>query len=298
MLGQPIKAACSPVKRMFEPAVRTGQVRKDWGLIAVELNLMHMDEPATSELHVGSHVLLGAIAGGSPSVEVDADGAAPWKGSRQRGAAGFYPSGRRMRSRWPAGTLTYLALFIEPEASNTLLGRNVGNLDWQTRTGAEDPFITATLERLAAALLCEDDPLATLTAETLATGLHLHLLSRFSDLRAGSTTGQESLGLVLDLIHAELPRSIPLAQMVVASGLPRGRFLAAFRESTGLSPHQYILRERLARARAILETTKRSVGEVAIEVGFANAGALSDLFRQRLGVSPQAWRRGRDRFQR
>lgn len=281
--------------RIFDRAARAGQRRAEWEHGTVELNTMQMVEPAQSELLVGSHVLLATIGGGGPKVDVLADGTAPWQGPKLRGAAGFFPAGRRVNSDWPAGSLTYVAMFIAPSAISELLGRNADGLAWQTRVCAEDPFISASALQLAAAL-CEDDPLAVLMAETVATTLHLHVAGRFSDLKSATPVGDAGLGRALDLIHAELPRSVTLAQMVAASGLPRGRFLIAFRARTGVSPHQYILRERLARARALLETTQRSVDEIAAEVGCANAGHLGQLFRRQLGISPQAWRRGRSRF--
>lgn len=281
--------------RVFARAIRAGHKRVEWKHGSVELNTMNMAEPAQSELLVGSHVLLGTIGGGAPKVEVAADGSAPWQGSKLSGAAGFFPEGRRVRSKWPAGSLTYVLQFIAPESTSELLDRNADNLDWQTRICAEDPFVSASMQRLALALCDDNDPLAALTVKTIASSLHLHAVGRFSGLKADFSAG-DGLDRVLDLIHSELPRSVTLAEMVTASELPRGRFLIAFRTKTGVSPHQYILRERLARARALLETTRRSVDEIAAEVGCASASHLGQLFQRQLGISPHAWRRGRDRL--
>ena len=255
---------------------------------------MRMAEPARSELLVGAHMLLGTVAGGARRVDVVAEGTAPWVGPKLTGAAGFFPSGRRMRSRWPAGSLTYVALSIAPAATSELLDRNAEFLTWQTRVCAEDAFISTAMQRLAATLCVAEDPLSALMAETIATALHLHVVSRFSNLQTPVPLCDAGLGKVLDLIHSRLPRSVTLAEMVAVSELPRGRFLMAFRACTGVSPHQYILRERLARARSLLETTRRSLDDIAAEVGCANAGHLGQLFRRHLGLSPHAWRRSRN----
>ena len=287
------------VRRIFEGARPVRKISASWAGLRAEINTMELQAPARSELCVPGHTLLGVIQGGVPSVTVKADGVPEWQGPKLIGAAGFFPAGRPMVSHWPAATeLTYLVMFVEPDVTRELLECRTGVL-WRTRPEAGDPFLSAGLAKLARVLSRDrTDPLTDLLAETLATTIHLHLAERFSDL-SGPEIGLADDGIerVLDLILDEMPRAVPLAQMVAVSGLPRGRFLIAFRRRTGTSPHQFILHERLARARAILETTKRSVGDVAVEVGFANAGALSDLFRQRLGISPQAWRRGRDRFQ-
>ncbi len=285
-----------PKRRMFDGARLLGRLTAAWPGLRAEVNTTAVAASARSELCVPGHTLLGTIRGGAQPVTVKADGAAEWRGAKRSGAAGFFPAGRPMVSLWPAAELTYLALFIEPRATDELLGRNTGAAAWRTRPEAGDPFLSAALARFAHALSrAETDPLAPLLAETLATAIHLHVAERFSDLRAPGS-GDDGVERVLDLILDELPRAVPLAHMVAVSGLPRGRFLLAFRQRTGVSPHQFILHERLARARALLETTQRPVGEVAEAVGCANAGHLAQLFRKHLDTTPRAWRHQRGRF--
>ena len=268
-------------------------MQRDLGGVQASICDVRTDAPHETDLLAGHHVLLGTLDGGAQRVEVDAEGAARWRGPKLPGAAGFFPGGRRMRSRWPATRLTYLKLAIEPGATDDLLDRNTSDTAWQVRLGAEDPFISAGIGRLAAALEAgSDDQLAVLTAETLATALHLHVVTRFSGLGAATylPRQQEGLGRVLDLIHAALPQAVSLAEMVAASGLPRARFLASFARRTGCSPHQYILRERMVQARHLLETTRVPVGQVAVVVGCANAGHLTRFFQKAYGNTPLAWR--------
>lgn len=225
-----------------------------------------------------------------------ADGAADWRGPKMPGAAGFFPAGRRMKSRWPETRLTYIKLAIQPRATEELLHLKVADTAWQTRPSADDAFISVTIGHHAAALAADPtDRLAALTAETLATSLHLHLASRFSSLKIIYGGAREGLGRVLDLIHASLPRTVSLGEMVEASSLPRARFLLAFARQTGFSPHRYILRERMARARLMLETTQIPVGEVALVVGCANAGHLTRLYQSHYGSTPLAWRQRHSR---
>ena len=286
----------SPSVRRFDGAAAGNPIGARWAFGAAELNTVRLDGEGRSDLLVGTHVLLCTIEGGSLDVRVEAEGAGCWQGPKRAGAAGFFPAGRRVRSRWPAASLTYLALFVEPQAIDEMLDRPAPGLDWQTRVDAGDPFIATASQRLAGALRESVDPLSSLLAETLATALHLHVAGRFSNAGRDVAPVDTGIGRVLDLIHAELPNALSLSQMIAASGLPRARFLASFRARTGVSPHQYILRERLARARLLLEKTTRSIGDVAAEVGCANAGHLAQLFRRHLGLSPRAWRHGRDRL--
>ena len=64
-----------------------------------------------------------------------------------------------------------------------------------------------------------------------------------------------------------------------------------FKESTGLSPGAWLTRERVERARELLESSSASIDEIAAACGFAEAGTLRHHFRRRLGVSPSLYRR-------
>ncbi|HVJ92560.1 MAG TPA: helix-turn-helix domain-containing protein, partial [Labilithrix sp.] len=64
-----------------------------------------------------------------------------------------------------------------------------------------------------------------------------------------------------------------------------------FREQTGTTPAQWVLRCRVYRAQQLLETTSHSVERVATEVGFGSTATFRDRFRRLVGKSPQAYRR-------
>jgi len=272
----------------FAPRFRS---RREWAGLTIDIGEVATDEPSQTGLDTNCHVLLGTLTGGARSMEVFADGTADWRGPKAPGSAGFFPGGRVMRSRWPAMSLTYLKLSIDPGATEALLHQSETGIDWHTRSSAEDAFISSTLSRLAAALDAgPGDRLASLTAETLATALHLHIAARFSDAGVAVDARNDALGRVLDLIHASLPQPVSLSEMVAASNLPRARFLASFARQTGHTPYQYILCERMARARHMLETTRVPVGEIASAVGCANAGHLTRLYRAQYDSTPLSWR--------
>src|SRR5690606_544127 len=63
-----------------------------------------------------------------------------------------------------------------------------------------------------------------------------------------------------------------------------------FRAETGTSPLQWLLLQRIGRARELLETTALSVGRVAEACGLGSADSLRQHFADRIGVSPAAYR--------
>ncbi|MFE9445410.1 GlxA family transcriptional regulator [Streptomyces sp. NPDC006602] len=68
-------------------------------------------------------------------------------------------------------------------------------------------------------------------------------------------------------------------------------FSRRFRDETGVTPRQWLIRRRLERARQLLETSSMTVDQIATEVGFATSASLRQLMNAELGVSPVAYRR-------
>jgi AraC family transcriptional regulator len=60
--------------------------------------------------------------------------------------------------------------------------------------------------------------------------------------------------------------------------------------STGLSPYQYVIQQRLAKAQELLKTTDQSIVEVAIKSGFANQSHLTTVFQKILSITPKKYR--------
>jgi transcriptional regulator GlxA family with amidase domain len=67
-------------------------------------------------------------------------------------------------------------------------------------------------------------------------------------------------------------------------------FARRFREETGTTPHAWITSQRVMRAEELLETTGRTIDQVAHDVGFANAATLRHHFTRVRGLSPQRYR--------
>lgn len=102
----------------------------------------------------------------------------------------------------------------------------------------------------------------------------------------------ERLGEVLDFIRAELHRDLPLAELAARAGMSLRTFQRRFEAMTGEAPGAFVLAERVARARDLLETAAEpGTEEIAARCGFGSAAALRHHFKRRVGVSPGAYRR-------
>ena len=96
------------------------------------------------------------------------------------------------------------------------------------------------------------------------------------------------------MISASLDGDISLADLAKECRMSTAHFARAFRQSVGLSPHQWLLRRRVDQAKGLLRDRSLSLSDVAISCGFADQSHFIRVFRRMTCVSPGAWRRNLD----
>ncbi|MET8987347.1 GlxA family transcriptional regulator [Nonomuraea wenchangensis] len=95
---------------------------------------------------------------------------------------------------------------------------------------------------------------------------------------------------VLSWIEDNLAAELTPAGMAARAGMSERTFGRRFREQTGTTPLQWLLRARVRRAQLLLETTDHGVERVAAQAGFGSATAFRERFKRVVGVTPQSYR--------
>ncbi|WP_197036096.1 helix-turn-helix domain-containing protein [Fischerella sp. PCC 9605] len=96
----------------------------------------------------------------------------------------------------------------------------------------------------------------------------------------------------IDYIQAHLAEDISLETIATEVGMSRYYFCRLFKQSTGMSPYQYLLKCRIERAKVLLLQGQQSITDIAIQVGFANQSQFGRHFKRFTGVTPkQFWQR-------
>ena len=98
---------------------------------------------------------------------------------------------------------------------------------------------------------------------------------------------------VTDRLLGDLKVDTGLLELAALCGLSRSHFARAFRQTTGLPPHRWLLMQRVRQAKALLQATTLPLAEIALECGFADQSHLTRVFSRWVGLSPGAWRRQR-----
>ena len=195
------------------------------------------------------------------------------------------------------GPARFLLLRLSPALLHSAaegLGLASGRLEIAPRLQLRDPRIEHVGWALKAELEAgvESDPLY---ADSLGLALAAHLLRRYAAPVPAPALGQalsrRQLGRVLELIEARLDQRLTLAELAAAAGLSPSHFKPLFKASTGLAPHQYVIRRRVERARVLLLDGRLPMAQVALDAGFAHQSHMARAMRRILGTTPGALRR-------
>lgn len=94
----------------------------------------------------------------------------------------------------------------------------------------------------------------------------------------------------LRYIHSAYHTELRIPELAKMENLSHSRYIALFREQTGLSPTAYLIGLRIRIACELLQTTDLSVGQIALTVGYSDAHFFSKLFKKYVGSSPKQYR--------
>jgi len=156
----------------------------------------------------------------------------------------------------------------------------------------------AALMRLIADEVRLGSPHGSLYATSLCLGLAAYLFSEKGE--SGSTGVRERGRLtasqksrVLDVVQQRLAEDIALDDLAAAVGVSRFHFLRLFKNSLGVTPHRFVMDQRLAAARKLLADSDQPLAAIAAHTGFSIQSHLCTAMRRRLGITPRQWRRSR-----
>ena len=170
---------------------------------------------------------------------------------------------------------------------------HIGDLRYEPGKGNEDPIMRALTSSLYPAL-DQPEQANRLFVDHVMLAVGFHVAQTYGGLKAVLTHGglapwQERRAK--EMIDAHLDGEILLDELAKQCGLSSSHFSRAFRQSTGTSPHRWLLHQRVERAKRLLRDRHSSLPEVALACGFADQSHLTRVFTKLSGVGPTAWRR-------
>ncbi len=100
----------------------------------------------------------------------------------------------------------------------------------------------------------------------------------------------ERLERACDLMNSHLGSPLNVTQISKAANFSPYYFIRLFRKTFDITPHQYLTRQRVERAKRLLAESDHSITDICFDVGFESLSSFSNLFRKMVGQSPSAFR--------
>ncbi|MDR0887056.1 MAG: AraC family transcriptional regulator [Clostridiales Family XIII bacterium] len=135
---------------------------------------------------------------------------------------------------------------------------------------------------------CEKDEVIAASDFSLLCYRLLMLLMRKGDPEEGEANPIDES---IKYIRENVGKKITLDELADNIGLSKYHFSHLFKKQTGYAPMEYVISTRLDRAKILLKTTSQNVTEIAYEVGYENVGSFINLFVNKEGISPSAFRK-------
>lgn len=198
-----------------------------------------------------------------------------------------YDDDRYLQIRIPQNLLEQVAI----EALNTDIER------LELRTELRDRNIK--IEQLAMMLRAElyegNNGEGQLYVESLANALAINLLRNYSRIEPLVTIysgglGDRALLKVTDYIKDRLNQSIKIKDLAAFIGISQFHFSRLFKESTGKTPYQYVIEQRIELAKRLLKREDRAITDIALDCGFNSHSHLGKHFRRATGITPRQYR--------
>jgi AraC family transcriptional regulator len=261
--------------------------------------------PVVDTLHIPavSEPFLAWTTSGEVDFQEREDGQA-WITNRiQKGSFFLTTGGSPYQIRWRAvrnepfeTMLVFIELPVLQRALEEVFGNNATHARLRDASAFNDEGLNALLGLLREELL--RGQASPLFVQSMAQAIAVYLARNYGvtdeEVRSNSPSlPGYKLRQITDWMAEHLTEDFGLDRLAAQAGLSKFHFQRLFKSALGVSPSRYHINLRMNLARQLLRETKKSVVDVALEVGYADPSHFAKLFRRETGLSPSDYRRQR-----
>ncbi|MEL6927945.1 MAG: AraC family transcriptional regulator [Cyanobacteria bacterium J06600_6] len=224
------------------------------------------------------------------------DSCGEYDGQMQQGEFYLYPAQASGFTDWQAKDKT-LHLIIQPNLLRKIAIKtaslNPDRIELMPILKQHDDRI----EQLAQLFLTEmqnQEFGSQLYLESLSNLLGVHLLRNYCTFKPKFRTYADGLSnyklrQAIDYIQSNLDKKLSLETMANQVNMSKYYFATQFKQAMGVSPYQYAIAQRLAKAKQLLKKGKHTLSEIALDCGFASQSHFNQVFRQHVGTTPKRY---------
>ncbi len=232
------------------------------------------------------------------------EGNRPWIAHRvKKGSLFLTTGGAPYECRWKAVTaerFESMAVFFEltllERALDEVFGANAAYARLRDASAFTDDTLNVLMEQLHSELMRKKP--SPLFVQGIGQSVAIHLARNYAELIKEPRSGSPSLPgyklrQITDWIAENVAEEFNLDRLAAQAGLSKFYFNRLFKSTVGVSPSHYHINLRMDEAKRLLRETKKSVVEIALDVGYANPSHFAQLFRREAGLSPSDYRQQR-----
>ena len=188
--------------------------------------------------------------------------------------------------------VTYLPSFYQKHLKTAFSGQEAAPLEILRRMGGEHNWSSDMLRVLGEIRKCD---LTSLSAELYYVGKAYELMAQLAAMGNArlpkKQTDYEDITRVIEHIDENYTKAIPQAELLALSHMSATKLKTLFRQFTGCTITDYIMRRKADRAEHLLSDTDLSIDEIARTVGFETATGFATSFKKMTRLSPSEYRR-------
>lgn len=199
---------------------------------------------------------------------------------------------------WPQVRMLCAKYWVEVPGGVPMLGALPDFIHLRAAEIADQPRLTGMLDLLEAEAL-EGGGGTDLVISRLVDTLLIYILRRWFELQGPDgapgwfrALSEPGVNAAIGAIHGDPARRWSVDDLAAIARQSRATFLRRFREATGDAPMAYLTRWRMAMAARALRDRRRTIDQIALDVGYDSGAAFSKAFRKVTGVTPAAFRKG------
>lgn len=259
------------------------------------LNLLYEIEPRdeTPQMYMGRHFIVIALDNFRASYMLNES----WRQvDYAKGDIAIIPASQPFPRTQIDREVPLVELFLEPAILNRVACESVDadNIEIVPQWHIRDPLI----QHMGLALKAELEASGAdsrLYAESMATALSVHLLRRYSvrQQQIKNYTGglpKYRLREAVNYINENLDHNLTLAEVAASVQMSPHYFASLFKQSTGLTPHQYVMKCRIDKAKQLLLKRELTLVEICQQVGFQSQSHFTRVFREHTKTTPKVYR--------
>lgn len=276
-----------------ENAVLLSSAALGWRGLTVELHDLAPTE--LPEHFVDGHRLMVAVQTGKP-ISFEWKEKSSWKQSiLKAGDFSLQTHGELNAPRW-FEKLRILAVAIEPKFIENIFRDSIQpeKIAFRERRCETDPIIARFAAHFKAEL--EYNAYAgKLYGESLAMAFSLHLLEQHGDFSSKlklphGKLAASKLRRAIEFVHENLAEDLSIEQIADSVYLSAFHFARLFKNTLGLTMHQYVLQNRLERAkRLMIKAPNLNLTEISLSVGFFDQAHFTKTFKRATGATPKTF---------